>query len=218
MKDNKKAIKDYLEKAIGITGAFIDGLSLDFLNLFRTISSDIKTKNLETNLQTLKCKVHGTILNGELPSLSEDDNNLMLSLLEEMQSIYTEVKRECITNLVTNMLCEKKRGTFQIYTYQVIFDQFKQMYDPEILLLKEIYEKHDELLKKEIVGNEDVLSLDAISQLKEYDLYRLKKLENLVFVNETFNRGSEKDSGEFYYNEKYFETFYNKVCTLIYPV
>lgn len=64
--------------------------------------------------------------------------------------------------------------------------------------------------------NTDVLSMDAIRQLKEYSLYRLKKLENLVFINETFGHGSERDSGEYYYNESYFNTFYNKACTLIY--
>lgn len=77
--------------------------------------------------------------------LEPGDNNLILSIFEEMQDTYTEVKRDCITTFVTTMLYEKKNGTFQLYTYQVIFDQLKQMYDPEILLFKEIYANNEKL-------------------------------------------------------------------------
>ncbi|MGG2053119.1 hypothetical protein ABFY48_01880 [Lysinibacillus pakistanensis] len=218
---DKKAITDNIEKSLNIFGAVVDGLSLNFLGFMQRITTDIKLKNLEKNLQTLNEKVNNSILDGKLPVLIHEDNNLMLSLLEEMSSTYTEVKRECITNLVANMLYEKKHGTFQIYTYQVIFDQFKQMFDPEILLLKEINLNYKDLLRKEIVGNKDILSLNAISKLEQYDLYRLKKLENLVFVKEDFGHGSERDTdehiyGEYIYNEKYINTFYYKACTLLY--
>ncbi|AVK96754.1 hypothetical protein FCT18_19760 [Lysinibacillus sphaericus] len=90
----------------------------------------LKSKNIDDCLLILQDKMKNYILDGQLPDLEPGDNNLILSIFEEMQDTYTEVKRDCITTFVTNMLYEKKNGTFQLYTYQVIFDQLKQMYDP----------------------------------------------------------------------------------------
>ncbi|WP_312130566.1 hypothetical protein [Lysinibacillus capsici] len=195
-----------------------EGPSLtNILNLIQTYKDHVSNKNLEECLLIMKTKINHSVLNGKLPELGQEDNNLMLSMFEEMQEIYTEVKRDCIINLVVNMLHEKNNGTFQLYTYQVIFDQLKQMYDPEILLFKEIHSKVDTLTcfineKK----NKKHLSSTELLKLNEYDSYRLRKIENLAFLENVTGFIAVDINGEYIYNKTYFDTFYNKVCTLLY--
>ncbi len=96
----------------------------------------LKSKNIDDCLLILQDKMKNSILDGQLPDLEPGDNNLILSIFEEMQDTYTEVKRDCITTFVTNMLYEKKNGTFQLYTYQVIFDQLKQTLMANLIITK----------------------------------------------------------------------------------
>lgn len=195
-----------------------EGPSLtNILNLIQTYKDHVSNKNLEECLLIMKTKINHSVLNGKLPELGQEDNNLMLSMFEEMQEIYTEVKRDCIINLVVNMLHEKNNGTFQLYTYQVIFDQLKQMYDPEILLFKEIHSKVDTLtcfINEE--KNKKHLSSTELLKLNEYDSYRLRKIENLAFLKNVTGFIAVDINGEYIYNKTYFDTFYNKVCTLLY--
>lgn len=110
-------------------------------NGLQIYQDQISKNNLDNCLSILETKINHTIFNGDLPVLESTEHNLMLSVLVEMQSTYTIEKQECIANLITNMLYEKKNGTFDLYTYQVVFDQLKQMFDPEISLLLAIYSK-----------------------------------------------------------------------------
>lgn len=189
-------------------------------NLYSSIqgyNNNLKSKNIEDCVQILQEKVKKSILDGKLPELNHKDNNLMISMFEEMQETYTEVKRDCITNLVVNMLHEKKNGTFQLYLYQVLLDQLKQMFDPEISLLKVIYANKDSLWA--IENNKTLLSIKKISEFVEYSEYRIKKLENLAFLklNTGFSAGVDS-MGEYRYNSEYFNVFYNKACTVLYEV
>lgn len=187
-------------------------------NIWSTIqgyNNNLKSKNIDDCLLILQDKMKNSILDGQLPDLEPGDNNLMLSIFEEMQDTYTQVKRDCISTLVTNMLYEKKNGTFQLYTYQVIFDQLKQMYDPEIMLFKEIYANNETLTCYES-SDAQHLSTTELLKLNEYSSYRLKKLENLAFLENITGFIAVDTNGEFNYNKTYFNTFYNKVCSLLY--
>ena len=188
-------------------------------NGLQIYQDQISKNNLDNCLSILETKINHTIFNGDLPVLESSEHNLMLSVLVEMQSTYTIEKQECIANLITNMLYEKKNGTFDLYTYQVVFDQLKQMFDPEISLLLAIYSNKDSLWINK--NNNTLLSVKKIRGLEEYSEYRIQKLENLAFLKSSTGFGSlddnrESNHGEYVYNKQYFNTFYNKVCTLLY--
>lgn len=186
-----------------------------FLGFLQTYKDHITNKNLEETLIKLETKINSSLLNGNLPELNNEDSNLMLSFLEEMKFIYTIEKQECITNLITNMLYEKRNGQFELYTYQVVFEQLKQMYDPEILLFKEIHSKNETLT---CYKDNDVhfLSSQELTSLDEYSTYKVKRLENLAFLEKGTGFVAVDSNGEFIYNQTYFNTFYNKACTLLY--
>lgn len=186
-------------------------------NTLQAHQTDIKIRNIEQCISILNNKIKNFIFNSELPDLSQEESNLVMTIIEEMQETYTEVKQDCITNLIANMMYEKKNGTFELYTYQVVLDQLNQMFDPEILLLKVIYKNKDSLWTFDI--SDTLLSVNKISKYDEYSAYRIKKLENLAFLKLNTGLASGGDSmGEYSYNSEYFNTFYTKACTLLYDI